>query len=176
MKIAFAVLVFIAPVAFAQNPLTDHNRLVYKGLKLAITGAAEKMPEESYAFKPVDTVRSFGQIIGHIADAQYSSCSSVLGTANPRPKVEQTKTSKADLVAALKEAFTYCDKAYATLTDATAAEMVKSMGGEAPKLSALTGNNVHSIEHYGNLVTYLRIKNIVPPTSEPAFMQEMMKK
>ena len=77
--------------------------------------------------------------------------------------------TKAELVGALKEAFAYCDKAHAAMTDASGAEMVKSMGGERPKLGVLGINQVHSIEHYGNLVTYMRLKGIVPPSSEPPF-------
>ncbi len=94
-------------------------------------------------------------------------CSKVLGEANPSPKVEQTKTSKADLIAALKDAFAYCDKAYDGLTDATATQPAKLFGSDAPKLGALSVNNLHTVEHYGNIITYLRMKNIAPPTSEP---------
>ncbi len=97
-------------------------------------------------------------------------CSIELGEKNPDLKIEQTKTSKADLIAALKGAFAYCDKAYDGMTDANASQMVKLFGGDTPKLSVLTVNNMHSMEHYGNLITYMRIKNIVPPTSEPGFM------
>jgi uncharacterized damage-inducible protein DinB len=133
------------------------------------------MPEENYSFKPTDAVRNFGQIIGHVADAQYMFCSIALGDKNPAPKIEQTKTSKADLIAALKDAFAYCDKAYDGMTDASATQMVPLFGGDTPKLGVLTVNNVHTIEHYGNLVTYLRMKNIVPPTSEPGFMAQPKK-
>jgi hypothetical protein len=89
--------------------------------------------------------------------------------------VEKTKTSKADLIAALQDAFTYCDRAYAAMSDTSATEMTKLMGRDTPKLGALTTNSLHSIEHYGNLITYLRIKNIVPPTSDPEVMKELMK-
>jgi hypothetical protein len=99
----------------------------------------------------------------------------VRGEKNPAPKIEQTKTAKADLIAALKDAFAYCDKAYDSLTDASAIQMVKSMGGDTPKLGVLTTNNLHTIEHYGNLVTYMRMKNIVPPTSDREFMQQFSK-
>jgi uncharacterized damage-inducible protein DinB len=145
-------------------------------VKTILLRSAETMPEENYSFKPTDAVRSFGQIVGHVADSQYTFCSVVLGEKRPALKIEPTKTSKADLIAALKDAFAYCDKAYDGMTDAAAAEMVKLMGGDSPRLGALTTNSLHTIEHYGNLVTYLRMKNIVPPTSEPAFMQEMMKR
>jgi hypothetical protein len=90
-----------------------------------------------------------------------------MGEKNPAPKIEQSKTSKADLIAALKDAFAYCDKAYGGMTDASATQMVKLFEDDTPKLDVLTVN-IHSMEHYGNLVTYMRLKNIVPPTSESA--------
>jgi len=102
-----------------------------------------------------------------VADAQYLFCSIALGEKNPSLKIEQTKASKADLIAALNTAFAYCDKAYDGLTDASATQMIKLFGNDAPKLSALTVNNMHDMEHYGNLVTYMRLKGIVPPSSEP---------
>ena len=92
--------------------------------------------------------------------------SSCLGEKNPTPRNEQTKTSKADLTAALKEAFAYCGKAYDGMTDASAAQPVKMFGTDAPRLGVLIVNSTHTIEHYGNLVTYMRMKNVVPPTSE----------
>ncbi|MDQ2979888.1 MAG: DinB family protein, partial [Acidobacteriota bacterium] len=137
------LLVLLAPsaVAFAQetppappraafalpkeNPLTAWNKYMYGRLGDIVLRSAEKMPEESYSFKPTDTVRSYGQILGHIADAQYLFCSVAMGEKNPAPKIEQTRTSKADLAAALKESFAYCDRAYDGMTDATAVQMVR---------------------------------------------------
>lgn len=176
MRALLIGLVLPATLAMAEeNPLSAHNRLIYRGLKIVMVRSAQKMPETNYSFRPVETVRTFGEIVAHVTDSQYRSCSAVLGD-KPAPKVDQSKYSKAELIAALEDAFAYCDKGYDGLTDATAGEMVKSMGRETPKLGALSANNVHTIEHYGNLVTYLRIKDIVPPTSEPEFMNEMMKK
>ena len=158
-----------AAVPLSQGiPLIAFDKKAYGYLKDVLLRSAEKMPEENYAFKPTDTVRSFGQILGHVADSQYYFCSRVLGEKNPDPKIEQTKTSKADLIGALKDAFTYCDKAYGGMTDTSATEMVKVFGEDTPKVDVLTINNMHTVEHYGNLVTYMRMKNIVPPTSEPA--------
>ena len=151
-----------------DNPLSTFNKFAYAHVKDVLLRSAEKMPEENYNFKPTDTVRSYGQIVGHVADAQYILCSIALGEKNPAPKIEQTKTSKADLIAALKEAFAYCDKAYDGMTDASASQMVKLRGNDTPKLGVLTFNSMHDMEHYGNLVTYMRMKNIVPPSSEAA--------
>ncbi len=153
-----------------SNVLSTYNRTIYTGVKGILLRSAEKMPEENFSFKPADTVRSYGQILGHVADAQYRFCSVVLGETNPAPKIEQTKTSKAELIAAMKDAFAYCDKAYDGMTDASGAQTVSLFGSDTPKLGVLNVNNVHSVEHYGNLVTYMRMKNIVPPTSEPGFM------
>jgi uncharacterized damage-inducible protein DinB len=165
-----------AAVPLAQdNPLSAYNKHVYGGVKSILLRSAEKMPEENYNFKPTDAVRSFGQIVGHVADAQYLFCSIELGEKNPAPKIEQTKTSKADLIASLKDAFAYCDKAYDGMTDASATKMVQLFGGDTPKLGVLTVNNIHTVEHYGNLVTYMRLKNIVPPTSEPGFQPQPKK-
>jgi len=158
-----------------QNPLSSYNKAIYEGVKNILLRSAEKMPEEYYSFKPTDAVRSFGQIIGHVADAQYLFGSLVLGEKNAALKIEKTKTSKPDLIAALKAAFAYCDRAYDGMTDVSATEMVKFFGGDTPKLGVLTANNLHTMEHYGNLITYMRMKNIVPPTSEPGFMPEPKK-
>ena len=166
------LICLIAPAAaFCQeNPLSTFNKTAYGAVKNILLRSAEKMPEENYNFKPTDAVRSYGQILGHVADAQYMFCSIELGEKNPDLKIEQTKTSKADLIAALKGAFTYCDRAYEGMSDASAAQMVNLFGNDTPKLSVLSVNNMHSLEHYGNLITYMRLKNIVPPTSEPGFM------
>ena len=164
-----------AATAPAPNPLSAHNKLIYRGLKIVILGSAQKMPEESYGFRPTDAVRTFGQIVAHVADSQYLFCSGALGEKSPAPGIEKTKTSKADLVAALESAFAYCDKAYDGLTDASAGELVKHGGHDTPRLGLLSANNLHTVEHYGNLVVYLRMKNLVPPTSEPEFMKQMMK-
>jgi uncharacterized damage-inducible protein DinB len=160
-----------AAAASAQdNPLSGFNKRAYGQLKNWLLSSAEKMPEENYNFKPTESVRSFGQILGHVADAQYLFCSAVLGEKNPALNIEKTKTSKADLIAALKEAFAYGEKAYDGMTDAAAPHMVKFFGSDIPKLGVLNVNIAHTAEHYGNLVTYLRLKNIVPPSSESPAM------
>ncbi len=159
------VLAATLPV-FAQNPLSAGQKFLYTSAKNNIVRSAEKMPEANYSFKPTPEVRSFGQLLGHIADAQYLFCSAVLGKPNSGPGVEKTKTSKADLQQALKAAFAYCDQAYDGMTDAQAAQMVKFFGAEQAKLTVLSFNTAHNNEHYGNIVTYMRMKGLVPPSSE----------
>ncbi len=124
------------------------------------------MPEENYSFKPTPDIRSFGQLVGHVADANYMFCAQASGEPNPSKNIEKTKTSKADLVAAVKDAVAYCNKAFDGMTDAKGSEMVKFFNFNLARLTLLSLNTAHTDEHYGNMVTYLRLKGIVPPTSE----------
>ncbi|MBW3565403.1 MAG: DinB family protein [Acidobacteria bacterium] len=185
-----AILIcFVAPplVAFAQqqttvapasqvSPLIEDSAERYDGVKKILRRTAEIMPEENYGFKSANDVRSFGQIVGHVADAQYVFCSRVLGEQNPSPGVEKNITSKGELITALDAAFAYCERAYDGMTDASAIETVRFMGGDNPKFGVLSVNQIHTIEHYGNLVTYLRMNDLVPPTSDPDFMKQLQKK
>lgn len=165
-RICLMYLAAAIAVSAQENALSTASKAIYTGVKNNIVRAAEKMPEEHYSFKPVPEVRSFGQLLGHIADAQNSYCSSVLGEKNPSLGIEKSKTAKADLSQALKASFDICDKAHDAQTDASAAQPVESRGGR-PKLIVLDSNTSHINEHYGNIVTYMRIKGLVPPSSEP---------
>jgi uncharacterized damage-inducible protein DinB len=149
-----------------QNPLSGAAKSMYGMSKNDVLKSAEEMPEENYAFKPISTVRSFGQLVGHVADAQYEFCAAVLGDGKQPPGIEKSKTTKADLIQGLKDAFAYCDRAYSAMTDTHAPEMVNFFGHEAPKLGILNFNVAHNMEHYGNMITYLRIKGLVPPSSQ----------
>jgi uncharacterized damage-inducible protein DinB len=148
------------------NPISASESKMYTMLSGVIIVAAEKMPEENYSFKPTPDVRNFGQLVGHLADSQYYFCSSVAGDTEPPGGFEKSKTSKAELVAALRAAVAYCSKTYAGMTDARGSEMTKMMNSDFAKLAVLSANTAHDYEHYGNMSTYMRIKGIIPPTSE----------
>jgi uncharacterized damage-inducible protein DinB len=148
------------------NPITASEKGFYSFVSQAVVAAAVKMPEENYSFKPTPEVRSFGQLVGHVADASYMFCSQAIGDTNPGKQFEKTKTSKADLVAALKDGVAYCNKAFDSMTDAKGSQMVKLMNFDLAKLTLFSINTAHTDEHYGNMVTYMRLKGIVPPTSE----------
>ena len=162
-------VILLSTAALAQapaNPLAAGQKMLYSAVKDNLIRAAEKMPEENYGFKATPEVRSFGQLLGHVADTHYNYCAVALGEKNQAPAIEKNKTSKADLVAALKQAFAYCDKAY-DMTDAQMLEKVAFRRGEYPKVTVLAANVAHDNEHYGNVVTYMRLKGLVPPSSEP---------
>ena len=165
-----ATFVLINCAALAQAPdlksVSGYPKMVQKQVTAWIERAAEKMPEEEYAFKPDPASRSFGQILGHRRRRLLVLFHRSRGE-QPSPGIEKTKTTKAELRAALHDAFTYCNRAYDALTDAGANETVKAFGQERNKLGALWFNASHNLEHYGNLVVYMRLKGIVPPSSDP---------
>ena len=170
-------LIVLAPLgAFAQpkpsagdiaNPISSSLKGNYERVKKFIVGAAEEMPPADYAFKPTPEVRSFGQLIGHIADASYMFCGAAKKeTKSPaKASAEKTATTKAELKKALADAFAYCDAVYAASTDATLSAPIELFGNKMIKFQALDINVAHDNEHYGNIVTYLRIKKLVPPSS-----------
>jgi len=168
---ATAVLAQNAPAPTAASWL----RGAYTNNRNYIARAAEKMPEELYGMRPgtQPEVRTFGQLIGHLADYNYLWCSQAKGDKNPAAGQDLEKLpSKAALVKALNDALAYCDGVYEALTDASGQELLtitqeNGRRTQSLRLSLLILNLGHNNEHYGNVVTYMRIKDIVPPSSEP---------
>jgi len=168
--IALGTAMLLAPALTAQTPsraLTQATKEQFDEVKGYLAKTAQKVPDDLYSFKPTPEVRSLGQIIGHVADANFSICAAAASEKAPQGGAEKGKTSKADLVAALNASIAYCDKVFASLNDQKGLESVKFFNGnQTPRISVLAFNNSHCNEHYGNLVTYLRLKGIVPPSSE----------
>ncbi len=162
----FAVALTLSGALLANdNPLSDEARINFNTIKDYVIRAAEKMPADGYAFKPTPEIRSFGQLIGHIADDQYTFCGVVKNEKRPTD-FEKNQPPKEQLVAALKAAFDYSESAYSLLLDAWAKPQIRFLGRERPKLNVLTFNTEHAWEHYGNIVVYMRLKGLVPPSSE----------
>lgn len=133
-----------------------------------IVKAAEQMPEADYSFRPTQSVRTFGQLIGHVAGAQNLICAAALGEkAGNEDDIEKSTTTKAGLIAALRASSEYCQRAYAQ-SDAASEGATTLFGSASTRLRALVLNATHNSEHYGNIVTYMRIKGMVPPSSQPA--------
>ncbi|HTK87806.1 MAG TPA: DinB family protein [Nitrospiraceae bacterium] len=172
MKKVLAAIVMIPSMMLAQGsaPVTGVGTaaMTWQGNMKWITMAADQMSEADYAFKPTAGVRSFGDLIGHVAGAQHMFCAAVLGDKmTAEDDIEKNVHSKAGLVAALKASNEYCGRAY-KLTDADAAATVKLFGSDMSKMYVLMLNSTHIAEHYGNIVTYMRMKSMVPPSSQPA--------
>ena len=148
----------------ADNPLSTELKQNYDMRKNALLAEADRMSDADYSFKATPAVGTFGSRVAHVADAQMMICSAVKGESKKADTAG--KTSKADLLAALKASFDYCDGVYDNLTDAMATQEVKIFGRPQAKLSALWGNVAHDSEMYGYMAVYLRLKNLVPPTSE----------
>jgi len=167
--VATALTVFVLTPTLGASQVVESLAGIHSMTVGAITATADQVPENLYSFRPTDDVRTLGQILGHIADGNYSICSAASGQDSPNSdSIEQTKTSKADIQQALAAAFAYCQGIYETMSDATGAETTPYLGGQPFARSAILAfNSTHNYEHYGNLVTYMRINNIVPPTSAP---------
>ena len=171
--IAITVMIAVgASMTSAQNadPVSGAIRNDWEGAKRNIVESAEQAPETLYGFKPADGVRTYGQILAHIAGANYVICAAAKGEKAPQGEdsVEKSAKTKADIVTALKASLGYCDGAFGALTDAKAGETIAmpfGMGNGA-RARSLIMNTGHLHEHYGNLVTYMRIKGIVPPSSK----------
>jgi uncharacterized damage-inducible protein DinB len=185
MKLIVLVLA-LATVALAQesqpaqdNPMSTWLRDAYMRNRSTIVRTAEKMPEESYGMRPgtQQEVRTFGQQVGHVANFNFLWCSQAKGEKNPNMANLEKVEGKAELVKALNDAFAYCDAVYAGLTDAAGAQMIditQESGRQTRNLrmGLLTLNYAHNNEIYGSMVVYLRIKNLVPPASEPRTPQK----
>jgi uncharacterized damage-inducible protein DinB len=171
------LVVALAPAAAAQtpspaasaNPISDAIRGQWNGVKRNIQRSADLMTAEGYDYRPVDGVRTFGEILAHVAGANYAICAAAKPEKTPftEDHFEKTATTRPAIIKATADAIAYCDAIFAALTDATAGQMVQSPFGpnQMSRTAALVLNIGHVNEHYGNLVTYLRMNGIVPPSS-----------
>src|SRR5271167_1647049 len=179
-SLAIPAVAQTAPAQTPQaNPLSTWLRGAYMGNRNNIVRTAEKMPEENYGMRPgaQEDVRTFGQQVAHVARYNFLWCSQAKGEKNPAPANLEKLTAKADIMKALNDAFSYCDAAYNALTDASGAEVIditQENGRQTRNLRTglLTLNYGHNNEIYGSMVIYLRMKNIVPPASEPRPQQK----
>jgi uncharacterized damage-inducible protein DinB len=151
------------------NPVALALKENWDGAKRNITESADLMPEANYGFRPVDSVRTFGQILAHLAGANYEFCSAAKGEKSPHAEgaFEKTATTRAQIIKAVADSHAYCDGAFASVDDRKLAETIEMPFGmgKAARAKALVANIGHLNEHYGNLVTYFRLKGIVPPSS-----------
>ena len=158
---------FAATAALGQgSPYGSELQGNYTRLKDNILKAADKMPAEAYSFKPTPDIRSYARVVNHITEAQMHICSAANMATGEAPKGPAETADKAAIIDALKASFAQCDKAYAGLTDANMADMLPMGPAKRTRLSALWGNVAHDNEQYATLSLYLRLKGIVPPTSE----------
>ncbi|HEX5229286.1 MAG TPA: DinB family protein [Bryobacteraceae bacterium] len=158
------ILCAAAALQAQNNPLSADLKQNYAMQKQLLLAAAERMPAADYAFKAAPSTGTFAARVAHVADAQFMICGAVKGEA--QKPVAASKTSKADILSALKGSFDYCDGVYNGMTDATSTQPVKIFGESQSKLSALWGNLGHDQEIYGYIAVYLRLKGLTPPSSD----------
>jgi hypothetical protein len=168
IRIAFAVAgLMISGTALGQSPLASEAQGSYARIKPNILKAADKMPAADYNYKPTPDIRTFARVVNHVTEAQLHICGAANNTdASTLPKVPAETADKAAIIEALKASFAECDKAYAGLTDANMAEMLQAGPAKRSRLGLLYGNIAHDNEQYATLSLYLRLKGLVPPSSE----------
>ena len=168
-----AILTALVTMSLAAQPPADQPDLLLASIQQAarhvrsvFTTAAEQMSEEDYAFKPTPEVRSFGQLLAHVAGTNYWFCSTATGEKAPVSDVEKTITTRADIQRTLAESFDYCERAYAAMADDAKAKALKQfMGKPLPALAVLNFRTYHSLLHWGNAITYMRLRGKVPPST-----------
>lgn len=159
-------VILLAPLPGAAQTVTESLDGLHAVTKTNILATAELLDEELYAFRPTDEVRSMGEILAHVANAQYLFCSAAAGEESPQTEnFEETRTSKAGIIEALEMGFGYCDGVYDAMSDEAGARSVDFFTGPNTAFGVLAFNSAHNYEHYGNLVTYMRLNGIVPPSS-----------
>jgi len=146
-------------------PLSDVAKLQAQYFGWAVK-AAEQMPEADYAFKPTPEVRSFGEIAGHLANANYAFCSTAKGEKSPQTENYEKAAGKAAIIAGLKAAEAYCAAALGSMSHERAMAQVELFGMKGTVNWVMAFNLAHNAEHFGNLVSYLRMKGLVPPSSQ----------
>ena len=144
----------------ASNPLTTTLSIFRSNMQDKIMKSAAEMPESKYSYRPTKDVRSFAEILNHVADISYILCSNVKGEGNPATAT--AKGSKTEIMAYLKGSFDYCDGVYSGFTDAHLNDPADFWGARTNKMFVLTQVGNHDALHYGNLVTYLRLNGLVP--------------
>ena len=173
---AVSILTSVDLRAQTTYPFIAELKTYYSIVKNNHLRMAEKMPEEHYGFKPAPEVRSFGEALAHVADAQARNCGLVSGE---QKKVDAaSKKTKTELVEALKASYAICDAVLDGLTDATASELVK-LGQSTrtwSKLGLLIGMTSHANEEYGYMSVYLRLKGILPPSTETMMREQQREK
>jgi uncharacterized damage-inducible protein DinB len=152
--------------AQATNPLSTGAKVQFTGISSFVTRSADKIPENLFSFRATPEVRTISQLFGHIADAYFGMCGAADGSKPPQEGLEKSATTKAALVKALADGVAYCQAVMARMTDQKGSESVPFAFGPTPRLSILYFVTTHTYEHYGNLVTYMRLNKIVPPSSE----------
>lgn len=169
--ITLGIMLAVSAAAGAQqagsDPFTSDIRRDYRSVRDYFVRAAEKMPADKYAFRPSPDVRTFAQQIAHVADDQYNLCAPARGATRDAAytDIERRLSTKAELVPAIKDAFAYCDKVYDAATDVSSLAPPASTA-RSTRFSYLNWNLWHTWEHYGNVVVYLRMNGLVPPSSE----------
>jgi uncharacterized damage-inducible protein DinB len=182
LVLAFVFAYVTVPAASAQTTdagfadelspsLVNGVKAMHAAIRRNLAEAAENMPADEYGFRPTPQVRTFAQLIGHLAKANFYFCAEVAGEKSPATADYEQITDKAVLVKALSDSLVYCDRVYAAATDANfiqpmqIANVIGTGSTNTVRGAVLIYNIAHNNEHYGNLAVYMRLKGHVPPST-----------
>jgi len=163
----FLVLLGFAAAFGAQaqdNPLSSEAQQAWTRTKTNVLAAAAKMPEEKFSYKPAPESQSFRDLVAHTADSAMGACTGFSGERKTAGAASMN--TKAELLTALKAAMEECDKAYGSMSDSKAGEMIAGRGGQRSRLGSLYGNTIHIEHEYAQMAVHLRANGVVPPSSE----------
>jgi uncharacterized damage-inducible protein DinB len=160
----FTGIVACAGILSAQNAMIAENKQNYEAIKTNILKSAEKMPDDAYSFQATKEERTWAELMGHIADANTGICSAATG--EPKRGTAGKLTAKSDLIKALQDSFQVCDAIWASTNDENARTPVKRGNRDMTRLGVLIYNTTHDNESYGTMAVYLRLKGVVPPSSD----------
>jgi uncharacterized damage-inducible protein DinB len=153
-----------APAGPTQGPLLSTLRTQWESTRGLVLAIAEIVPEDKYDYRATPDVRTFREIFIHLAQEGYNFMGPVSGEPAPNMSALNNLKGRDEILAALKASYDYGEKIIAGLTDEKASEMVAGRGGrQAPRWSGILGQIVDNMDHYGNLVTYVRLNGLVPP-------------
>lgn len=183
-KLVLAALVVLCASIFASAQMPspppaktpgDAVNSILNIVEMEFTGAAKAMPEDKYSFAPTSGefkgVRTFAQQVKHVAAANYLFASSVLGEKPPvdtggENGPDALKT-KADILKFLDDSFVYLHKALASVTEKNELDTIDTPFGMKPsRLGFASFAPTHVMDHYGQMVVYLRMNGVVPPASQ----------
>ncbi|MBI2816714.1 MAG: DinB family protein [Acidobacteria bacterium] len=128
-----------------------------------VVGMVEAVPESKWGYKPTPEVRSFREQFTHLISENFYYMSMVADDKAPDRAKLEALTNRDEIIKTLKDSYDYGAKALSALTDQKATEMITIRGQQVPRWTAALYNLTDNMDHYGNLVVYVRLNGMVPP-------------
>jgi uncharacterized damage-inducible protein DinB len=156
-------LLFISSPLFSQDSFLSDYKLKWKNAAEYTMEFARAMPEDHYGFKPTDIEMTYREQLQHVATNMIWLCSSYLGGKADHVDPSKAGHSKKEVIAMLEKSFAYATETINRMTEKNLNERVDFLAGNMTKRRLLLLLTDHVTHHRGQLVVYLRLKNVEPP-------------